>query len=220
MRAQSCVSRAGLPLLTTQPTPCQFKTMAPVCGLAKVQVVVAHLRMTSRTPRNSPSRVPRAAVTTAIPSPDVMAMLARFRIILQSTRQHYQAVEQLLGIGGSQLQALAIIAEQPHVGVSALARALLIRQPTASNLVEQLVKLDLVHRRKSAVDQRAIELSVTPKARRILAKAPGPIVGILADALASLSPAALKQLGTSLDALLRAMKSRDESARFRPLADM
>lgn len=149
-----------------------------------------------------------------------MALLARFRIILQSTRQHYQTVEKLLGIGGSQLQALAIIAEQPNVRVSALAEALLIRQPTASNLAEQLVQLGLVYRKKSTVDQRATELSVTPKARRILAKAPGPIVGILADALASLSPIARKQLGTSLDAVLHQMKSRDESARYRPLADM
>lgn len=177
--------------------------------------------MTSRAqPRAVGPGSRRTGATSAIPTPDVVALLARFRIILQSTRQHYQTVEQLLGIGGSQLQALAIIAEQPNVGISALARALLIRQPTASNLAEQLVQLGLVHRKKSTVDQRATELSVTAKARRLLAKAPGPIVGILADALASLSPMARKSLAASLDAVLHEMKSRDESARFRPLTDM
>jgi DNA-binding MarR family transcriptional regulator len=150
----------------------------------------------------------------------VLAILARFRVILQSTRQHYQNVQDSIGIGGSQLQALAIIAAQPHVGVSALAKAMLVRQPTASNLVEQLVRLGLVRRRKSGVDQRAIELTATPKARAMLARAPGPIVGILADAIGSLDPATISRLRTSLDAVLRAMKSRDESARFRPLADM
>ena len=191
-----------------------------VLRLAKVQTVVAHLRTASRMRRNPIGPETPASLNTAAPSPEVMAILARFRIILQSTRQYYQKVQESLGIGGAQLQALAIVAEQPNVGVSALAMAMLIRQPTASNLVEQLVKLGLVRRKKSGVDQRATELTVTPKARRILAKAPGPLVGILADALASLSPSMMKQLGTSLDAVLQAMKSRDESARFRPLADM
>ncbi|MBA8887872.1 DNA-binding MarR family transcriptional regulator [Dokdonella fugitiva] len=158
-------------------------------------------------------------VNSAVPSEDVMALLAKFRIILQSTRQHYQAIQDSVGIGGAQLQALAIVAAQPNVGISALARAMLIRQPTASNLVEQLVTLGLLQKKKSGVDQRASELTITPKARRLLARAPGPIVGILADALASLSPSARTMLGRSLDAVLQAMKSRDDSARFRPLAD-
>ena len=175
--------------------------------------------MTPRMPRTVAIKTSKPPLKT-VPSPEVMALLARFRVILQSTRQHYQTVQDSVGIGGAQLQALAIVAEQPNVGVSALARAMLIRQPTASNLVEQLVKLGLVQRKKSGVDQRATELTITPKARRILAKAPGPIVGILADALASLSPSARTELRTSLDAVLRAMKSRDESARFRPLADL
>jgi DNA-binding MarR family transcriptional regulator len=154
------------------------------------------------------------------PSPSVLAVLARFRVILQSTRQHYQNVQESVGISGSQLQALAIIATQPNVGVSALAHAMLVRQPTASNLVEQLVRLGLVRRKKSGIDLRAIELTITPKGRNILAKAPGPIVGILADAIAALSPSERATLRASLDAVLHAMKSRDETARFRPLADM
>jgi DNA-binding MarR family transcriptional regulator len=157
--------------------------------------------------------------TSAVPSEDVMALLAKFRIILQSTRQHYQVIQESVGIGGAQLQALAIVAAQPNVGISALARAMLIRQPTASNLVEQLVTLGLLQKKKSGIDQRASELTITPKARRLLARAPGPIVGILADALASLSPSARTTLGRSLDAVLQAMKTRDDSARFRPLAD-
>lgn len=157
--------------------------------------------------------------TSVVPSEEVMALLARFRIILQSTRQHYQVIQASVGIGGAQLQALAIVAAQPGVGISALARAMLIRQPTASKLVEQLVTFGLLRKKKSGTDQRASVLTATPKARRLIARAPGPIVGILADALASLSPYARTTLGRSLDDVLHAMKSRDDSARFRPLAD-
>ena len=156
----------------------------------------------------------------AAPSPDVLAVLARFRVIFQTNRKHYQSVQESIGLGGSQLQALAIIAAQPKVGISALAKAMLVRQPTASNLVEQLVRLGLVLRKKSGSDLRAIELTITPKARRVLARAPGPVIGILAEAIGSLSPGAIDGLRKSLDAVLHAMKSRDEGARFRPLADM
>lgn len=170
-----------------------------------------------RSPANRHKTVPPQA---SAPSPSVLAILARFRVILQSTRQHYQNVQEAVGISGSQLQALAIIATLPNVGVSALAHAMLVRQPTASNLVEQLVRLGLVRRKKSGTDLRAIELTITPKGRNILARAPGPVVGILADAIASLNPNAIADLRSSLDALLHAMQSRDETARFRPLADM
>lgn len=171
-------------------------------------------------PTTSPKRRKVSPSQPSAPSPSVLAILARFRVILQSTRQHYQNVQESVGVSGSQLQALAIIATQPHVGVSALAHAMLVRQPTASNLVEQLVRLGLVKRKKSGTDLRARELTITPKGRGILARAPGPVVGVLADAIASLSPESIADLRRSLDAVLRTMKSRDDRARYRPLADM
>jgi DNA-binding MarR family transcriptional regulator len=162
----------------------------------------------------------RKPLQATAPPPAVLAILARFRVIFQTNRQYYQSVQESIGLGGSQLQALAIVAAQPNVGLSALAKAMLVRQPTASNLVEQLVRLGLVRRKKSGSDLRAIELTITPKARKVLARAPGPVVGILAEAIGSLSSSRIADLRKSLDAVLHAMKSRDESARFRPLADM
>jgi DNA-binding MarR family transcriptional regulator len=170
--------------------------------------------------KRSTQRRKKKPAQPAAPSAAVLAILARFRVIFQTNRQHYQSVQESIGLGGSQLQALAIIAAQPKVGISALAKAMMVRQPTASNLVEQLVRLGLVVRKKSGSDLRAIELTITPKARKVLARAPGPVIGILAEAIDSLRPSAIDSLRKSLDAVLHAMKSRDEDARFRPLADM
>jgi DNA-binding MarR family transcriptional regulator len=170
--------------------------------------------------RKSSNKVGKKVPEPSAPSPAVLAILARFRVIFQTNRRHYQNVQESIGLGGSQLQALAIIAAQPAVGISALAKAMLVRQPTASNLVEQLVRLGLVRRKKSGSDLRAVELTITPKARRVLARAPGPVVGILADAIGSLRPSAIVELRKALDGVLHAMKSRDEGARFKPLADM
>ncbi|HET9484998.1 MAG TPA: MarR family winged helix-turn-helix transcriptional regulator, partial [Xanthomonadales bacterium] len=133
-----------------------------------------------------------------------MDILARFRVIFRSARKHYLSVEREVGISGAQLRALALIAANENGGVSELARALLVRQPTASKLVEQLVQLGYVRRRRSTTDQRAMQLAATPRAKKLLARAPGPLTGVLADALESLPADRLEQLGRHLDEVLEA----------------
>lgn len=163
-----------------------------------------------------PARPRRAPVkrTAAI------EVLARFRIIFRSARQHYQSVEAELGISGAQLRALALIAADEGNGVTALARAMLVRQPTASVLVEQLVRLGLVQKRRSSVDQRAAQLRTTARARALLRRAPAPARGVLPDALSSLDPATLETLRDSLDEVLRAMQQRDDLARYEPISQL
>lgn len=170
--------------------------------------------------RTSATSRKKIAGNVVAPTPAVLAVLARFRVIFQTNRQHYQHIQESVALGGSQLQALAIIAEHPRTGISALGKAMMVRQPTASNLVEQLVRLGHVRKQKNSRDLRAIELTITPKARALLARAPGPIVGLLADAISALSPKDVAKLRASLDAVLHVMKERDDSARFRPLADL
>ncbi|HET7845310.1 MAG TPA: MarR family winged helix-turn-helix transcriptional regulator [Xanthomonadales bacterium] len=149
-----------------------------------------------------------------------MEVLARFRIIFRSARQHYQSVESELGISGAQLRALALIAADEGNGVNALARAMLVRQPTASNLVDQLVRQGLVTKRRSDLDQRAAHLRTTAKARALLRRAPAPASGVLPDALASLDAKTLASLCTALDEVLRAMRQRDDRARFEPISQI
>lgn len=167
--------------------------------------------------RRAPSKGNRADGEA---SPRVVEILARFRVIFRSARQHYQSVQHEVGISGAQLRALAIIAANENCGVSALARDLLVRQPTASKLVEQLVKLGLARRRRSPVDQRAMQLAVTARGRALLARAPGPLRGVLADALHSLEPDRLAALGEHLDEVLELMRLRDDRARFLPISEL
>jgi len=168
----------------------------------------------------SGTRPKARARTSASDATRAVDILARFRIIFRSARQHYLAIERQLGISGAQLRALAIIAAHEGDGVTALARALHVRQPTASRLVEQLVALGHVRRRRSANDQRAIELAATTRGRRLLARTPGPLAGVLADALESLPRHRLAQLGQRLDEVLEAMRLRDDRASYLPLSDL
>lgn len=147
-------------------------------------------------------------------------VLRQFRVIFRSVKRHFQVIERECGVGGSQLWALATMVENPGIRVTDLARSLSIHQSTASNLVEQLVRLGLAVRERDDVDQRVVRLSATPRAGSLIAKAPQPLVGVLPDALSRLAAADLERLHAALVGLLGEMRVRDESAVDTPLADM
>jgi len=65
-------------------------------------------------------------------------VLRRFRLVFNAVKAHFQQVERSAGVGGAQLWALSIIREHPGRGVNDLARAMDVKQSTASNLVRAL----------------------------------------------------------------------------------
>lgn len=145
--------------------------------------------------------------------------LGQFRIIFRSVRKHFQDVEKRCGISGSQLWALAAIGNEPGIRVTELAARLSIHQSTASNLIEVLVRKDLVEKKRGSEDQRTVRLFCTRAGAKVLSRAPEPFDGLLPDALRNLRAAELQQLTHSLELVVTAMRRRDESARLRPLAD-
>lgn len=167
----------------------------------------------SRKQRGSEARVD-AAVT-----PEVSAALARFRVVFSSVRAHNRRILEQCGAGALHVRALAVIAVHPGIGVSALARSLLIHQPSASRLVDDLVEQGLAERQRSTRDARAVELSIAPRGRKVLARAPDPLMGVLPDAVGRLSPARLRALHALLGELLDLMRERVDSAQFEPLVD-
>src|SRR4029078_5866788 len=50
-----------------------------------------------------------------------------------------------------------------------------IDRSTMVSLIDQLESAGLANRRPSATDRRAREIAITPKGRRLLAPAPGPV---------------------------------------------
>lgn len=147
-------------------------------------------------------------------------VLRQFRVIFKSVRKHFQAIEQAAGISGAQLWALARIAETPGLRVSELAKDMSIHQSTASNLIEKLVDLELVRRERDTEDQRVTRLHPTELALQRLAGAPGPVRGLLPDALGKLPFEILRDLHGNLDQLLSKMAALEETGADTPLADV
>lgn len=146
--------------------------------------------------------------------------LKQFRVIFRSVKKHFQYIEKRCQVSGSQLWALAMVAEVPGIRVTELARKLSIHQSTASNLIDQLVQKKLMTKRRSSSDNRIVKLYVTKAGNEVVLQAPKPLRGILPDALEQLPPETLAQLNRCLEDLAQVMKSRDEEAGEIPLADI
>lgn len=149
-----------------------------------------------------------------------LEVLRQFRVIFKSVRRHFQLIEKTVGISGSQLWAAAAIAEHPGIRVTELAKTMSIHQTTASNLVEKLVETGIVKRERSAQDSRMVLLYITELGQNRLEAAPGPMQGILPDALAKMPYSTLTSLHRNLAELLEKMDSLATHGEDTPLADM
>jgi DNA-binding MarR family transcriptional regulator len=150
----------------------------------------------------------------------MLDVLAQFRVVFRSVRQHYLRVQRRSGVTGAQLWALAHVAGNPGTRMGQLARALAIHPSTASNLVRRLEALALVARRRRGRDQRTVQLYLTGKGEKALSRAPQPLIGVLQQALSELPARRLEALGHQLGELIGAMQVKDLRARTIPISLM
>jgi len=148
----------------------------------------------------------------------MLEVLALFRIVFKSIREHYSAVERRAGISGAQLWALSQVASGPGIKVGELARRLAIHQSTASNLLDRLTREGLVRRARGQGDQRVARLFVTASGAAVLRRAPSPVRAMLLEALYSMPESSLERLGVLLGELLGHMNV-DRTASGKPLSD-
>jgi DNA-binding MarR family transcriptional regulator len=165
-------------------------------------------------PRRSTAAGPIAARSSraardADPVDSQRQVLRQFRVIFNAVKSHFQQVENRTGATGAQIWALHVVGETPGIGVSQLARAMDIRQPTASTFAKALADRGLIEIRREGSDRRAVQLHVLPAGRRALREAPGPFNGVLPEALAAVDPATLVRLQADLAQVIRQLGADD-----------
>jgi DNA-binding MarR family transcriptional regulator len=167
--------------------------------------------LTARRTRKSRGSVNRAADGAELKA------LQSLRTVFGSARTHDADVRRAAGISGSQLWALAEIAEQAGITVNGLADRMALHQTTASNLVNSLVEHKLIRRVRDVSDRRIIHLQAAAAGKRLLLRVPGPHAGLLVDALRGLEAQQLERLRESLALLVRAMRQTAADAAGAPL---
>lgn len=140
------------------------------------------------------------------PAASVLDTLAKFRLVINSTKRHYKWIEQQTGVNGALVWALWELHQSPGLKVSEIADAMAIHQSTASNLLDKLQEKGLVKRDRSTDDQRVVRLFLTRSGKALIARVPQPARGLLQEALFRLPSDSLQRLNQLLDELLREME--------------
>jgi len=155
-----------------------------------------------------------------IPAPGpVLDTLAKFRLVINSTKRHYKWIEQQTGVNGALVWALWELHQTPGLKVSEIADAMAIHQSTASNLLDKLQEKGLVKRDRSTDDQRVVRLFLTRTGKTLIARVPQPARGLLQEALFKLPPESLQTLNHLLEQLLREMNPGNARPLRKPLAE-
>jgi len=132
------------------------------------------------------------------------------RRIVQSLRESSRWAEKHVGMTGAQLFVLQKLDESPAQSLNDLAERTHTHQSSVSTIVARLVDQGLVTRTRSARDGRTIELRLSPRGRRLAARAPGAAQQRLIQGVRELPPAERRRLATALAAVAQAMDSADD----------
>jgi DNA-binding MarR family transcriptional regulator len=145
-------------------------------------------------------------------------ILRELRIIFRASQNHAKSVEKECGLSSAQLWMMWELFNHPGLKVSELADILSIHPSTCSNMLDKLQSKNLVSRsRTNPNDQRVVKLNLTEGGVQLLATAPRPAQGVLADVLLRLPDESLNHLESGLTEFVNALKNFDEKDGLKPI---
>jgi len=131
------------------------------------------------------------------------AVFNALRRLVRAVRLSANEVHGAIGISGSQLFVLQQLVDHPKASLSELASLTHTDHSSVSVVVSRLVQKRLVARKTSAADGRRVELSLTPKGRALLHRAPEVLQERLQRALTGMKKGRLRTLRLLLDDVVR-----------------
>ena len=98
-------------------------------------------------------------------------------------QSHSKRMKASTGVTGPQRLVLRLLAAQPHVSPSDLARFLYFHKSTVTVILRSLERAKLVRRKPNATDRRAVVLELTPAGKRIAQQRSGTVEAAVRAAL-------------------------------------
>lgn len=144
-------------------------------------------------------------------------ILQDLRIIFRASQAHARLVEKTCGLSSAQLWMMWELFNMPGLKVSELAHILSIHTSTCSNMLDKLQDKGLISRDRSNKDQRIVQLNLTDNGLKILATAPRPAQGLLADVLLRLSDESLNHLEIGLKEFTNSLRNYNKEDRMMPI---
>ncbi len=139
--------------------------------------------------------------------PDAEQLVASVHEVMRAILHRIHPTLEAEGISMGQFWALHLVSSLRTASVSTVARHLSVSAPTVCANVDQLEAAGLVTRHRSERDRRAVDLSLTPKGRKVESRVWARIGRVMADAAEELPPEEVatavrvfRELGLRLDA--------------------
>jgi MarR family transcriptional regulator, organic hydroperoxide resistance regulator len=133
-------------------------------------------------------------VATAALSPrgsssgDADQLVVSVHEVMRSVLHRAHPVLEAEGISMGQFWALHLVSSLGSASVSSVARHLSVSAPTVCVKVDELEAAGLLARRRSQRDHRAVELTLTPKGRKVESRVWSRIGRLMAEAAVDLPP--------------------------------
>jgi DNA-binding MarR family transcriptional regulator len=106
-----------------------------------------------------------------------------------------------------QIRLLSLLSRQPGASISEVAADLDVTIPTASALVDRLVKKHIIHRKDDPTERRRAMLTVTPEGKEILEQSRSQTQAFLAHLLATESAEKISKISEGLALLASAAEA-------------
>ena len=133
-------------------------------------------------------------------------VLKHFREIYIQAKSELKDNVKKTGLSGSQLWIMQQIYNFNGISNSELAKNLTLHVSTCSILVNKLIKKGLIEKARSPTDERKIVLTLSPKGKQLMAKAPKSPEGAIPSTLKKLNIEELEELNTVLTKFAKKMK--------------
>lgn len=138
-------------------------------------------------------------------------------MIVQHAQEHSALIKKKTGISGAQLWLVQEVADASGSRVGEVASRMSLKSVTVSNLIEPLLSAGIIVKEQDLKDRRSFLLYLTPKGKKLLARAPQPTRGILPDTLGNLDPRSLREVNRALDVLLEGLTNARARYASQPL---
>ena len=140
------------------------------------------------------------------------ALLAA-RALVDRMRALYRELEQVTGAPITLHRALVVIGNDPGLPASRLATRLGMQRPAVSQMLKNMEFRGWIERRRSASDQRAVQIHCTSVGRRVLQATSGRAVVTLQRAVCNLRDEELEKLAAGVEKLLEELPESSPSGK-------
>jgi DNA-binding MarR family transcriptional regulator len=121
-------------------------------------------------------------------TPDADELVSSVHAVMQSVLHQLHPALEAERISMGQFWAMHLVSSLRSASVSTVARHLSVSAPTVCANIDQLEAAGLVARHRSERDRRAVDLTLTPKGRKVESRMWARIGQLMADAAADLPP--------------------------------